>query len=48
LQTIKYKVPKSFDKPAKNAATAKTDKKPDEPDLALSEMGDDDWEDSDD
>ena len=48
LKTIKYKVPKNFDAPAKVVAAKQVDKIPDEPEEEFSEIGDEDWGDDDD
>jgi hypothetical protein len=48
LKTIKYKVAKSLDVPAKEAPAPEVKKTLEEPEEEFSEVGDDDWDDDDD
>ena len=48
LKTIKYKVAKNLDAPAKEAPATEVKKTLEEPEEEFSEVGDDDWDDDDD
>lgn len=48
LKTIKYKVSKSFDAPAKEAPAPKVETTKEEPEAEFSEMAEEDWGDDDD